>query len=338
MATLDTTLSSERIRYSKEQRNFGYGLKSLGQWLKNPVAEDGPKYIFRIIYSVFGPEVHKVAKKLRDKPESAEMLDSGKDLGQILADLDSLKDLDDDTLGKVFHSFMDGDGIIPGYIIGGMVYSDGHFDKIDDWDEDAKFIMERAGNTHDITHLISGYGTDFCGEILNLPFSIAGCGLSSRKGKAIGAVIGGLSYPVVKPKVPFKDWVKLNIDSGDRGSKMAEHNSIIAIHFEKWLDQPLKETRKQLHIPPHKHQEYVNEDGFVKSSGWTQSERIKKAVSSKNKKNQRKNEIAKAIQSLVESGVTIRKVMSAPRDNISQAYGQLKQGASQQELEAILAK
>ena len=336
MATIDTTLSNRDISYSKNKRNFGYAAKSLAKWLRNPVAEDGPKYVFRIIYSAFGPEVHKVAKKIRNKPESVAMLDNREDLGQILADLDTLGKLKEGTVGKVFHSFMDGEGIIPGYIIGGMVYSNGHFEKLEDWGEDAKFLMERAGNTHDITHMISGYGTDFCGEVLNLPFSIGGCGLSANKAKALGAIIGSLSYPVVQPKIKFQDWLKLNIDSGDRGAKMAKHNSIIEIHFEELLDKPLQEARKQLKIPPHKHTEFVNEDGWVKSKGWTQSKRILKAVSSKTEKNKRKDETVKAIISLVESGISIRKVMSADRKNAQLAYKKLLEGCTQTELEDIL--
>ena len=121
MTTIDTTLSSQDICYSKDKRNFGFAAKSLAKWLSNPVAEDGPKYIFRIIYSAFGPEVHKVAKKLRDNPESTAMLDNREDLGQVLADLETLGKLEEGTVGKVFHSFMDGDGIVPGYVIGGMV-------------------------------------------------------------------------------------------------------------------------------------------------------------------------------------------------------------------------
>lgn len=329
--------TSDDITYSKDKRNFGYAAKSLMKWLANPVSEEGPKYIYRIIYSALGPEVHKVAKKLKDKPESKLMLDNREDLGQLLADLDTLGKYEEGTVGQVFHSFMDGDGIVPGYIIGGMVYSNGHFDKLVDWEEDAKFLMERAGNTHDITHMISGYGTDFCGEVLNLPFSIGGCGISSNKAKALGAVIGTLSYFGVQPKVEFKDWVKLCIDSGDRGAKMAEHNSIIGIHFEAILDQPLQEARKNLKIPPHKYPKFTNKDGWVASKGWTQSKRIKKAVSSKTKKNQEKNESVKAITALVESGIPIKKVMSSNRESVRAAYKQFSQGSSIEQVERLLA-
>jgi hypothetical protein len=232
---------------------------------------------------------------------------------------------------------MQGEDIIPGYVIGGLVYSNGHFEKLEDWDEDAKYLMERAGNTHDITHIIAGYGTDFCGEVLNLPFSIGGCGLSSNKAKALGALIGSLSYPVVQPKIKFGDWVKLNIDSGDRGSKMAKQNSIIEIHFENILDMPVEEARKKLAIPPHKHKEYLNKDGWIASKGWTQSKRIQKAVSSKNKKNQQKNEIVRAIKSLVESGLSIRSVMSAESENVKKAYALLQKGEKPENLQEILS-
>lgn len=329
------SMSSDRI-YSKSKRNFGYAFSCFLRWISNPVSEDGPKHIFRLIYSVFGPEVHKIAEKARNNPVCKTMLANRVDLGQVLADMDRLSTLPEGSLGKMYHSFMSGDDILPSYIIGGMAYRDGHFDKLSDWDEDAKYLIERAGNTHDITHLISGYGTDLCGEAISISFSIGGCGLSKRKAKVLGVFVGCITWIFTRPTVGFRHWIRLNIDAALRGSIMAEKNSIIEIPFEEYLDSPLRKVREDLGIPVHKYPDYVNEEGFLVSADWMQS-RIGKKMAQGFGSLETTKEGAFAIRKLVESGLPIRTVMSSNNENIRRAWNLADNGAEKHDILNALA-
>ena len=324
------------IIYSRTSRNFSYAIKSFLSWARNPVSEDGPKYIFRLIYAVFGPEVHKIANKARLNPLCTNMLNKRGDLGQILADMEVMSKMPEGSLGKTYHSFMDGEDILPSYIIGGMVYRDGHFDKLVDWDEDAKYLIERAGNTHDITHLISGYGTDLCGEAINISFSIAGSGLSLKKSKALGVFVGLMTWLFTRPTIGIRQWIAVHIDSAVRGSQMAEQNTIIEIPFEEFLEVPIQDVRRKLGVPPHRHSCYVNGDGFVVSGDWMQSAIGKKMAQGYGSLETTK-EGAFAIKNLVEHGIPIRTVMSSNNENIRRAWYRVKNGADNHEAEKILA-
>ncbi|MGJ8661796.1 MAG: Coq4 family protein [Bacteroidota bacterium] len=311
------------ITYSKDKRQFLYALKNFFKWLRNPVNLDGPKYIFRVIYSVFGPEIHKVAKKVRANPKSRAMLDERADLGLIMADMDRMAELPEGSFGKVFYSFMSGDDILPGYVIAGQAYGDGHFDRLEDWEEDAKYLIERAGNTHDSTHILSGYGTDFCGELLNLPFSLGGCGMSVGLAKFLGGVIGVLTIPIIMPSIGMKNWIALNIDSGARGAEMAKQNSIIEVHFEAILEKSVPEVRRELNIPPHKHQKYVNEDGWMVSASWLRGYIGKRAADGFGTYAGDSKVRAENIVTLVKSGLPIRTVMSSSKEEIQKEVDRL---------------
>lgn len=264
------------------------------------------------------------------------MLDDRADLGLIMADLDRMSRMEEGTMGRVFHSFMSGADILPGYIIGGMVYRDGHFDKLIDWDDDAKYLMERSGNTHDSTHILSGYGTDFCGEILNIPFSIGGGGMSVGLAKFFGGVVGLVSIPIIMPSIGIRKWIALCIDAGARGAEMAKHNPIIEVYFESLLETQVPVVREQLHIPPHKHQEYVNSDGWMVSESWLRGSIGKRAATGFGKFEDECKTFAADIVSLVKAGFSIRKVMSAPKENIMAAAKSLAANEDKQSIEKML--
>ncbi|RMF15539.1 MAG: hypothetical protein D6761_07680, partial [Candidatus Dadabacteria bacterium] len=127
------------------------GARAFVQWIQNPVSADGPHHIIRSLALNFAPEIHRVVAAMREHPDGARLLRDKPDLGQTLADMNTLSQMPEGSLGKVYHDFMSGDEIIPGYFIGGSVYRHGFLDSLADWDPDARFLLARAGNTHDIT-------------------------------------------------------------------------------------------------------------------------------------------------------------------------------------------
>lgn len=324
------------VVYSRYKRNYFYAFKSLVMWMSNPVSEDGPKYIFRLIYSALGSQVHNIAERMEGKPECQQLLEEKPNLGQVLADMERLRTMPQGSLGRKYYDFMNGDDVIPGYIIGGMVYRDGHFDKLSDWSDTAKFMLERAGNTHDITHMISGYGTDLAGEVLNIPFSVGGSGVSRRKSKALGAVIAILFWPVILPTIGIRQWVKVCIDSGERGAIMAEKNNVIEIPFEAMLEMPLLVAREKLNIPAHKYSQYSNDEGWVGSKNWMRSW-LGKRIERGHGKLDATMVGTNAIKELVEGGLTIRTVMSSDKAGIRNAHHLFRQGQGAEVLREALA-
>lgn len=305
-------------------------------WLRNPTSESGAKQIFRIAYCLGGPQIHKMAKKMRANPKFNEILEQRNDLGQTLADMESLSKLPEGSLGKYYHDFMSGDGIFPSYLLGGLPYKNGHFDALQDWDEDAKFLITRVGSTHDLIHLIAGYGTDFPGEAILISYSAAAGGMPKWLASILGVFMGAIEYPIFQPRIGFFKWVSIFRDAAVRGAIMAKQNSMLEINYEEMLNKPIKVARELMGVPPIKHQELVNEDGFLVSKDWMNGPLAKRIQDGGSEKVATLQGIDKARALIEKLGVSIRDVMSAPRKNVIAAYDAYDEGTEKEEVLRIL--
>ena len=332
------TLQQPPIEYLKDKRYFGRAAKAFALWIRNPVSEGGAKQIFRMMYSLAGPEIHRKARHMKRDERFAYLFTERPDLGKALTDMAALKELPEGSLGKGYHDFMDGEGIFPGYVIAGLAYRNGHFDGLVDWDEDAKYLVLRAGNTHDITHVIGGYGSDFSGEVINIAFSIGAAGMIPST-IALGAarVWGFLSAIALRPTIGIKNFVSVCMDAARRGVIMGRNTSLLQIPYESLLNQPLPLVRQQLGLPPHKHVEYVK-DGWIDSAGWAQSRFAKKMESGFGKQNETADRVQKVRELVEQGGLTIRELMTAPSHRLVDVYMCYYNGGTLEQMRKILAK
>lgn len=327
-------------KYYKNKRLFLNALKAFLLWIRNPVSDQGAKQVFRILYSMFGREAHWVVGRMKRKPEVRKIFEARADLTQILSDMDSLGKLPEGSLGKVYHDFMDGDEIIPGYILGGLAYREGHFDALVDWDDDVKFMLLRGGVIHDISHVISGYGTNLSGETLVGVFTAGSISTIGIPPRLVSIVIGGIGglllLPVFMPRCGVRKWVAAHMDAAYRGAVMAQKNTLAEIHYEELLHLPLKEVRIKLGIPPIKHQEYVNEDGFLNSKDWMRGWLGKRIENSFDGKDKMMEKMIVARTLIENGGFGVREVLTAPEANIYQAYYSYVDGKERNEVLAEL--
>ncbi len=231
---------------------------------------------------------------------------------------------------------MSGDGIFPSYLLGGLAYKNGHFDALTDWDDDAKFLITRIGNTHDLTHLIAGYGTDLPGEAILIAYSAAAGGLPKWLASIVGTFMGVIEYPIFLPKVGFFKWVSIFRDAAIRGAITAKTNTMLEINYEEVLAKPIEEAREILGVPPIKHQELVNDDGFLMSSDWMRGPLAKRIQDGGSEKVATMQGIERARALIEKLGVSIRDIMSAPRKNVMDAFDAYDQGADKKTVLAIL--
>ena len=337
-STLDIKVSNfpSLPKYSRKKRMPLTAAKAGLLWLRNPTSESGAKQLFRIAYSIGGPELHKMARKMRANPKFNIILEQRNDLGQTLANMDALSKLPEGSLGKHYYNFMSGDGIFPSYLLGGLAYKNGHFDSLQDWNDDAKFLITRIGSTHDLMHLIAGYGTDLPGEAILIAYSSAAGGLPTWLASIVGTFMGIIEYPIFMPKVGFLKWVSIFRDAAVRGSIAAKQNTMMEINYEEMLAKPIKEARELLGVPPIKHQEHVNDDGFLVSKSWMRGLLAKRIQDGGSEKKATHEGIKRARALIEECGVSIRDVMSAPRKNVVDAFNAFDKGAEKEKVLAIL--
>jgi ubiquinone biosynthesis protein COQ4 len=306
-------------QYSRYRRDFGAGALAAVRWIANPISEDGAKQVFRIVFATLGPEVHRGVERMRERPELRTLLDERPDLGATLADMKTLAKLPEGSLGRVYHDFMAGDDIFPGYIIGGLAYKNGHFDRLVDWDPDAKWLLERIANTHDITHVLGGYGSDFAGEAINMSFAIAAMGAPPAFARLWAIQWGLASSLAIQPPIGVRAWVDLHLDAVRRGCALARKQSLAHVPFERNLDVPIEVFRRRMGVPSHRRAEHVTADGWLDSREWTRGFLGQKMADGFGTMDDTMRRVRGA-RRLIESGVPIRAVMSSRRQSAERAF------------------
>lgn len=221
------------------------GIKALVAWMANPVSADGPTNLARLNFATGGPAKQRQVAEMRADPDGRRILERRADLGAVLAD-DSLGDLPEGTLGKTYHTFMSAPEAVPGFMLAALMYRGGDFDRLD-WDGDMKYLAERLNNTHDLTHMLSGYGTHLANEALNINFTI---GLEGKGGAAASRAWSVISGLVLLPKVGMSRWMQLGQEAFERGARAAATKPFHCIPWEDLLPLPLDEVRRQLGVTP----------------------------------------------------------------------------------------
>ena len=226
-------------------------LRHIARWLVNPVSEGGAASVPKITYAVGGPGQHKKVEAMRAHPDGARVLAVKPDLGAILADLDSLGAMPEGSLGRKYHAFMCQPEAVPGYLLSALMYKGTEWDDLD-WTDDMRYLFERMGQTHDLIHALSGYGTHLASEALNIAFSfgIEGDGRTGMPAELTTRAWAVISGAVMLPNVGIGPWFGMCVDAYRRGAAAAATRPVYCTPFEELLPLPLDEVRRQMGIEP----------------------------------------------------------------------------------------
>jgi ubiquinone biosynthesis protein COQ4 len=229
------------------RRDPAEGARRYAQWLLNPVSAEGVVARHRARFALNGPEIARQVEQMRQDPIGRRVLADRPDLGAALSDMAALAAMPEGSLGREYHAFMDRPEVIPSALLASLLHTDGHFERLA-WSEEMKFVVERRTQTHDLTHVLSGYGTSFPAEAINIAFSYAIEGTSGTH--AMAEVLAGLSFAVMAPSVGPRRWRQLVIAAAERGEAAARRRPLQSAYIEELLPLPLDEARAELAIPP----------------------------------------------------------------------------------------
>ena len=172
----------------------------------------------------------RLARAWRESPEGRQLLDERPTLQGRELDLEALARLPEGTLGHEFMRYFRNNGIEP-FITAFPVESD------------VDYLGKRYRETHDLFHVITGYGTDEPGEmelqafvlgnlgvrqaVLILAYSLSGW-VRHKGFKGLGAYLGRL-------RAAYR-----------RGSRSRE---LLSVRYEKLWDQPVSVLAELLCAP-----------------------------------------------------------------------------------------
>ncbi|HNW18797.1 MAG TPA: Coq4 family protein [Sphingorhabdus lacus] len=212
-------------------------LKALHHFRKLIADKEDTEQVFHIIAALRGRKFRKIASSFWHSEKGQRILASNQRLIDVLDDHDSIKKLPAGTVGRAYVDFMEREGLSAAgleaeyakFTDAGVRYEDG-IDRYGD----------RLRDTHDMLHVLTGYGRDALGEQCVLAFTYA---QNRNLGVGFIAYAGGFELKRrVARSAPIMKAVQEGYHIGN-AAKNIVHEDIVAL-----LKEPLADARKRLGI------------------------------------------------------------------------------------------
>jgi ubiquinone biosynthesis protein COQ4 len=199
--------------------------------------KEDTEQVFHIIAALRGRKFRNIAQRFWNSDKGQRLLTADERLIDILDDHTTLKQLPAGTVGRAYVEFMEREGLSAAgleaeyakFTTAGMRFEDG-IDRYGD----------RLRDTHDLHHILTGYGRDALGEQCVLAFTFA-----QHRNLGVGfiAYAGGIELKRrVAPSAPIMGAVHEGFRIG-KAAKNLVHEDISAL-----LREPLEAARKRLGI------------------------------------------------------------------------------------------
>lgn len=217
------------------------------RWLKamrhfrNLIADkEDTSQVFHITNALNGNDLYKAFNRFLAHPEGRKRFEERRHLPPLLDDRDFLRSMPKGSLADAYCNFMDREGLT----------AQGLVDEFDRFAEDIddqrspefRWYNNRSRDTHDMFHVLTGYGRDALGETSVLAYSYQ---QTSGLGIQFIAYMGALE---VKRWAPKGAPVVGSIREAARRGKAAKN--IMLYDLMDLLPRPLDEVREMLNVTP----------------------------------------------------------------------------------------
>lgn len=189
-----------------------------------------PDYARLLHMSLDNDTYARLGEILRQTPEGRRMLDEKPTLPGPDLDLEALSQLPEGTLGHEFARYFGDNGIDPFSFEFPLL-------------NDADFLNKRYRETHDIHHILTGYGIDEIGEVELQAFYVGNLGLRHA------ALIAALSFPYCIKTAGIKhlrQHIRRLRAAYRRGKDSRE---LLSVNFDEMWEKPVSELAQLICAP-----------------------------------------------------------------------------------------
>jgi ubiquinone biosynthesis protein COQ4 len=206
-------------------QRWGRALRALAQVLVDPKQTDQV-----LVFSAYANAGSSATRSLRffEDPSGAQLYAEHRTIDSRTIDLDALAALPENTLGHAYAKFLRSRGLTP------EVFDEPPREIVD---PRVQYVVQRARQTHDLWHVVTGCDTDTPGEVALQAFTFAQVRAPST---AILAVTGMLRSLRQRPSLPRE--VARAFRAGLRA------NPLITFPWEDHWATPLDEVRTLLGV------------------------------------------------------------------------------------------
>tara|TARA_R110000824_G_scaffold97190_15_gene232171 strand:- start:1075 stop:2058 length:984 start_codon:yes stop_codon:yes gene_type:complete len=210
-------------------------LKALHHFRELIKDKEDTSQVFHIFESLPRPGFRKDAKAFVESDKGKALLESEPELASLLDDHDRLRQMPAGSLAHAYCDFMEKEGLsAAGLIAEYDQFSPNKYGDLIEW------YGFRQRDTHDLLHVLTGYGRDALGEACVLAFTY---GQNPSLGNVFIAYAAGLNMKKqVKSDAPIFKAIREGQKMGKACPKINEEN------IAELLAQPLDVLRERLHI------------------------------------------------------------------------------------------
>ncbi len=219
------------------RRRWRQGLRSLGRFITTP-SDLGNS--FEAMLALAGPTIAKEFERFASHPVGRAMLAETprRDLNALLGDRAALAAMPRGSFADAYLSYLGGEdmGSADYFLEAADLYEKA---RRFGWSEDQLWFVRRMANSHDLFHVISGYGRDICGEVGIVCFTAGQVPLLPLR-------LLMPYFAVLKPSQPLR-WVRFLRACYGHGRDTPR---LSCVDYEALLPLPLAEARARIGVPP----------------------------------------------------------------------------------------
>lgn len=211
--------------------------KAIGHFRNLIADKEDTEQVFHIFEALPRRSVWNAAKAFVESAKGKALFASENYLPSILDDHAALKKLPANSVGRAYINFMQREGLSAAGLVAEYDKFQGPEKRFNDM---IQWYSNRQRDTHDLLHILTGYGRDALGEQCVLAFTY---GQNRNWGNFLIAYAGGWE---LKRRVKTDAPVYAAIREGQRNGTAAK--DLIKEDIVKLLAEPLADARKRLNI------------------------------------------------------------------------------------------
>ncbi len=226
------TAAPEPQRIPVPRREWGNAYGALRRLLRD---KDDTGQVFEIMRSLNGSSTRKGYQKLLSTLEGGRLASRAEDLAEKLGNREWLASLPAGSLGAVYRDFTDTGGVTPQ----GLVEVSNQV--MNSIEHPVAWYGRRIRDSHDLWHVVTGYGLDSLGEACLVAFSYP-------QTKSLGWAFIAVGAAIKSRKAPVKQAYIAAIREGyarGRGARWLPAQDWVAL-----LPLPLEDVRARLNLTP----------------------------------------------------------------------------------------
>ena len=196
---------------------------------------DDTTHVFKIVDALRGDSERASLARMKQTPVGRKIIDENRSLLDILANRERLRALPEDSLGRTYLAFMESEGLSADGLAGASIeaYAGRRLDP------ELRTFTTWARDSHDLWHVLTGYGRDPLGELCLLGVLYSQI---NSTGTGFIALLGLLRVQFEYPGAPSIRAVLQGFWIGRKAE------SLMAQDWEALLARPFEEVRSELGI------------------------------------------------------------------------------------------